>query len=86
MIVVKRVNDLGHLLFAGKARVLGSKKAVMKKILMLTDFSKNADHAAKAVAKVVPHSGLFGRSTTAAALDNQHLPLMVIPSAQTHAG
>lgn len=31
-------------------------------------------------------SGLFDRSTTAAALNKQHLPLMVIPSTQTHAG
>ncbi|WP_133300179.1 hypothetical protein [Mucilaginibacter terrenus] len=135
----------------------------MKKILMLTDFSKSADHAAKTVAKVSPQlkadillyntyydhpillnyagdpyiveefvlrknestaklsqlavqlrqiiallnnlrkenvsgllalvhhrdgffSGLFDESTTAAALDNQHLPLMAIPSSQTDAG
>ncbi|MBD1384618.1 hypothetical protein IDJ75_04950 [Mucilaginibacter rigui] len=106
----------------------------MKKILMLTGFSENADHAAQTVAKVAPQlntdillyhtyydhpilptyaggplvveefafrkeestaklshhrddffSGLFDRSTTAAALDNQHLPLMIIPSEQTYA-
>ncbi|MBD1384331.1 hypothetical protein IDJ75_03505 [Mucilaginibacter rigui] len=46
----------------------------MKVILMLTDFSENADHAAKTVAKVAPQLNTIfcftiPITTTAAALD-----------------
>jgi hypothetical protein len=37
---------------------------------MLTDFSENANHAVKTAARVVPQLKA----------DNQHIPLMVIPS------
>lgn len=63
----------------------------MKKILMLTDFSKNADHVAKTAAKVVPQLKAdillyhtYYNHPTISRVCHQELTLITYQSARRH--